>query len=193
MKKLLFVFLGLIVIGGVLFAKVTTTKADGGSNVVELSSSIKLNKNSTLHREWIAINDDQMPVSFKGTPGVLMIYDSGSKYSSGGYRYKATYEIVATADIAAIEIRFITFDVFGEKMRNLSTTYIGDIKKGTTYSDTSQWTCSSENDAECYLSSIAYIAQVRTADGKVYYYDANAIVDEILKFTSKFSVEEFED
>ena len=192
MKKLCIMLVIFLIAVGFGFAKTSTTKVDGGSNKVELTYS-SLNSKSSLHRDWIAINDDQLPAKFEGTPGVTVIYKSSSSYSSGGYRYTAELSIKPTVDISAIEVRFITFDVFGNKMRNLSATYVQDMAKGTVISFSPQWTCSSENDAEEYLSSIAYIAQVRTSDGKVYYYDADAIVSEVLKFTSKFSADQIED
>lgn len=192
MKKLCIMLVIFFIAVSFGFAKTSTTKVDGGSNRVELTYS-SLNSKSSLHRDWIAINDDQLPAKFEGTPGVTVIYKSSSSYSSGGYRYTAELSIKPTVDISAIEVRFITFDVFGNKMRNLSATYVQDMAKGAVISFSPQWTCSSENDAEEYLSSIAYIAQVRTSDGKVYYYDADAIVSEVLKFTSKFSADQIED
>lgn len=92
----------------------TTTTTDGGSIQTKLSANIVLNKESGLRREWVVVHDDTIPVDLVGSPGVTTIYESGGRYSSGGYRYRAAYTVRVAEPVVAIEVRFITFDVWGK-------------------------------------------------------------------------------
>ena len=164
----------------------TTTTADGGSIQTKLSANIVLNKESGLRREWVAVHDDTMPVDLIGKPGVTTIYQSGGRYSSGGYRYKADYMIRVKEPIVAIEVRFITFDVWGERTRALTATDIRDFTPGD-YSLNAEWNLHSENEASEHYASIGYVATVRTSVGEVHRADIDAVTDAARKYMSDFT------
>lgn len=164
----------------------TTTTADGGSMQTKLSAHIILNEESTLRREWVAVHDDTMPVDLIGTPGAITIYRSGDRYSSGGYEYKAFYAVRMTEPVVAIEVRFITFDVWGERTRALVATDIKDFMIGE-HPLEAAWNLYSENEASEYYASIGYVAAVRTEAGKVYRADVGAITDAARKYMSDFT------
>jgi hypothetical protein len=170
-----------------LSAAVTFTTADGGSNIVELSSSIKLNDESSLRREWKTAHDSSMPVDIVGTTGAKVEYTSGTKYSSGGYRYTASTTIKSSEDISAIEIIILVFNVWGELQAKLSSTQIQDIKGGEATTFKSIWSLSSGNKASEALSSLAYIAQVRTKSGEIYTADMEAIAVEAQKYAKELT------
>ena len=107
------------------------TKADGGPITTELGYGIALAKNSSLHREWIAIHDAAMPVEIEGTPGVDTIYVS-EKYS-GSYQYEVKGKIRTNTAVSALELRFLTFDVWGNHFRTLSLEEVRDMKPGDTF------------------------------------------------------------
>lgn len=168
------------------FGATTTTTADGGSIQTRLSANIILNKESTLRRERVAIHDDTMPVDLVGTPGVTTIYQDGSRYSRGGYRYKATYIVRISEPVVAIEIRFITFDVWGDRTRALSATDIKDFAPGD-YTLDAKWQLYSENEASEYYASIGYVAAIRTKAGEIYRADVHAITDAARQYMSDFT------
>lgn len=169
---------------------VEITRGSGGSIKTVLSQNIVLNKDSSLQREWIAIKHAAMPVKVKGTPGVQTKYESGRGYS-GNYLYTADFEIEVTEPVTAIEIRFITFDVWGERGKSLVMTEIQDYAAGT-HKLSGKWNLYSENEASEYYASVAYVARVRTKDGKVIAADVRPVVDEAKKFYSKFSETDLE-
>jgi hypothetical protein len=46
--------------------KLQSTISDGGSVVTDLGYNIKVNKNSSLHRSWVVLNDPGCPVQLNG-------------------------------------------------------------------------------------------------------------------------------
>lgn len=151
-----------------------------------------LNDNSkSLRREWIAIADARMPARIMRTPGVTI----DSKNYGGRYQYAATYDIEATEPLAAIEVRFICFDVWGQHTKTLSAEQVVDIPtdSGTgkqapfTFSDDSKWSIFSEKEASGHYASIAFVARVRTQSGRVVECDPTPVVTEAKKLSSKFT------
>ena len=169
---------------------VEVTRGSGGSVRTVLSQNIILNKDSSLQREWIAIKHAALPVKVKATPGVKTNYESGRGYS-GSYNYTADFEIDVTEPVTAIEIRFLTFDVWGERGKSLVLTEIKDFAAGT-HKLEGKWNLYSENEASEYYASVAYVARVRTKDGKVLVADVRPVVEEAKKFYAKFTETDLE-
>ena len=164
----------------------TTSTADGGSIQTKLSANIILNKESSLRREWVAVHDETMSVNLIGTPGITTIYQRGGTYSSGGYRYKADYSIRVDEPVVAIEVRFITFDVWGERTRALSATDIRDFAPGDHTLD-AKWNLYSENETSEHYASIAYVAAIRTKAGEIHRADIGAVTDAARHYMSSFT------
>jgi len=187
-----------VTLAGNLFAAESVTKSSGGSIKTHLSGSVVVNEGSTLQREWITVHDDSMLASVArgsetvGTVGVRTVYRERGSYSSGGYRYVSAYVITATEALSAIEVRFLLFDVWGNHSRNLSSTDVIDMKAGEVESFHPEWNVHSENEVSEFYASIAYIAQVRTKDGRVIKADPNFILKQAQQFSDKFSVEDLE-
>jgi len=181
-----------IAIASLVYGEGNVTKSSGGNIKTELGYGIILNKESSLEREWITIHDNSFPADLLGTIGVKTIYESEGRYSSGGFRYKANYTIKVLKPLSAIEIRFLTFDIWGDHIRNLSSTQIIDLKEGETHDFDGKWNVFGENEASDYYASIAYIAQVRTKTGKVIKADPKTVIEEARKFSAKFAESDLE-
>lgn len=153
------------------YLRLATT--DGGSVTTNLGYGIALNKNSSLHRQWFVINDTSCPISL-GDAGV------STSFHDRDYMYKAAGTISAQEPIAAFEVRFMLFDVWGDHMKTLSGTELRDIPEATPFSlsEIGSWRAW-ENDATQYLTSVAYIAHVRTSDGRAWSYDSKALLREL--------------
>ena len=163
------------------------TSGSGGSIKTELDYGIIINKESSITREWITVHDSSLPADITGTVGVKTIYEKGDRYSNGNYQYSAAYTITTKESIAAIEVRFLTFDIWGNHSRNLSAIDIVDMSSGTTRSFDNKWSIYSENEVSEYYASIAYISQIRTMDGKVIKADTKAVLEQARKFAKKFT------
>jgi hypothetical protein len=165
------------------------TTHDGGGIRTNLGYGIVLNDKSALSREWVVADDTIMPLRFVKPVGIRTIYDPGGRYTSGSYYYTADIELQATEPLSAFEVRFVLFDVWGEFVRTLSATEIEEITAASSVTYKPRWNLFSENEASEYYASIAYIARVRTASGKVVQADPRPIVDEAKRFSSQFAPE----
>ena len=172
--------------------KSTVTKGSGGSIQTPLDKEIIVNKESSLVREWVTIQDVRLPVKFKETVGVTSYYSSGSTYSSysKGYRYQTNYSIEIKEPIAAIEVRFLLFDLWGNHTRTLSQTEVADMKELKKLSG--RWDVYSETEVSVFYASIAYIARVRMMDGRVIEGETATVVEEAKKISKKFLPENLE-
>jgi hypothetical protein len=81
--------------------------------------------------------------------------------------------------------------VWGERGKSLVLTEIKDFAAGTHKLEGS-WSLFSENEASEYYASVAYVARVRTKDGKVVVADVRPVVEEAKKFYAKFSETDLE-
>lgn len=166
-------------------------RGSGGPIRTELGYGIVLNNESSLQREWITAIDSTLPLKFDGLTGVRSIYKSGGSYSSGSYQYTAKFSVLATDSIAAFEVRFIAFDIWGQLIKSLSATEVKDLAPGRASFEPS-WNLFSENEASEYYASIAYVARVRLKSGRVLEGDRDAIVVEARKFSKKFAPEDLD-
>lgn len=168
---------------------ITMDRYEGGSMVTELGYSIKLNDQSGLKREWFVIRDETAPAVIDGVTGVNVIYKSGDRHS-GEYRYRSDYSIKVREPISAYEVRYHVMDVFGRHLKTLSATKVADVSNFKV--DSGEWRIFSENEASEAFVSIAYIAQVRTAAGRVYEIDRAATLDQIRKVSKRMTEADME-
>jgi len=168
----------------------SVTRASGGRITTELGFGIAVAKDSTLEREWIAVHEPSLPARLEGTPGVATAYVR--REYTGEYRYRADFTINATEPLRAIQVRFLVFDIWGEHVRTLSFEEVSDIAANSKRVFNGVWNVFSENDVEKHYASIAYIARVRLADGRVVEAPTAKVVEEARKFSEKFTVAELE-
>jgi hypothetical protein len=152
-----------------------STTLDGGSVATDLGYSIKVNKNSSLHRSWVVLNDPGCPVQLTGS-GIV------TAYGGRDYAYRQVGTFTASEPVAAFEVRYVLFDVFGEHMKTLSAVSVSDAAPGTPLplSDVGSWRAL-ENDVSELLTSVAFVAYVRNSEGKVWRYQDKAITNELAK------------
>lgn len=169
--------------------EVSITRADGGSITTQLGYGIAVAKDSSLRREWIVVHDTRVPVQLSGTPGVSTVYES-ERYG-GEYRYQAKFVLEVEEVARSIEVRFLTFDVWGQHVRTLTFSQVSDLPVGSTEL-TGKWRLFDENDVEEHYASIGYVARVRLADGRIIEMDTTPVVEEARKFSEKFEAEDLE-
>ena len=147
-------------------------EVDGGSiQTTYLGRSINLNDASSLNRRWIVVPQDDLPLMFDGVPGVTTEY-------IGEFVYNAEVGMSASQTVTAFEVRFILYDIFNEYMTTLGATEVADMDPGGSH--TFDWTwITRENEAKEYFMSIAFISHVRMANGQVYEFNDDAIIDVI--------------
>lgn len=184
MKRLLVTFIVCILWNPQLInaQSIIVETADGGSVVTELGYDIKLNKNSTLHRSWVVLNDPTCPVQ---------LYEAGinTRYGDREYNYVQVGTAETSESITALEVRYLLYDVFGEHMQTLSATKITELSANGSLAleDIGAWRAW-ENDVSNLLTVVAFVAQVRTGDGKIWRYQDKKIGEELNKIQLKVTI-----
>ena len=160
---------------------------NGGSIQTILGHGIRLNKESTLEREFITVIDPTMPAGLTGCVGIRTVYERETDYRSDQYIYASTFSVKALQDITAFEVRFLLFNIWGRHVQSLTSTEIADVPAGTIRNCDGKWLLYGENEACEHYASIAYTATIRTAAGQVYEMDPTPVLEEAKKFSSKFT------
>lgn len=171
---------------------VLVLRANGGSIQTLLSRSIRLNKESTLEREFISIVHRDLPAGLTSCVGVTTVYEPETDYSSGQYVYASRFAIKAIEGIRAFEVRFLLFNIWGRHVSTLSATEIADVSAGVVRPCESKWLLFSENEACEHYASIAYLATIRTFDGQVFEADHEPVLEEARRFSAKFADSDLE-
>ena len=169
--------------------KVTVTKADGGFAQVFLTSGLKLNENSSLAREWIAVHQAALPVDLVKTPGIQIHHRSFNPNTPPDFWYHADYELDVKEPLAAVEVRFILFNVWGDRTVNLAAAEVRDLPAGTVRFE-QDWLLTSVPEASQYYASIAYISKARTKAGRVIISDPTPVLAEARKFSQQLRAED---
>src|ERR1700750_3305045 len=92
--------------------KLKVTTVDGGWVKTRLRNGVDVNDKSSLRRSWINIDDPSCPVQLSQV-GVY------TGFFNDYYRYRATLIIPPAEPIAAVELTFILYDVFGHHIQTL--------------------------------------------------------------------------
>jgi hypothetical protein len=162
----------------------TAMVTPGGPIRLPLGRGIFLNKESSIERIWITVQDPVMPVEFKNAVGIKTNHTF--RGDVGDYEYSAIVQLAARQPISAIEVRFMLFDIWGQNSRNLVVTEVLDLAPGITKELTPKWRILSEGEAAQHYASIAYISRVRTKDGQVFAANGEYIIEQARKFSAQF-------
>jgi hypothetical protein len=165
-------------------------RSEGTAVTVSLGYGITLNKESALRREWFVVRDAQSPAVLDGASGVNVVYKSGDRSSRGEYQYSIPYRISPKEPITAFEVRVIVIDVFGRLVKTLSSTELINLSEPRSFEGT--WRIFSENEASEAFASVAYVAQVRTAAGRVYVTDRSAVFEQVRRVASRLTEADLE-
>lgn len=182
-----YIFISLVFACGSLLAQsIQSTNYDGGTVVTEYRADTgfkpdKINEKSSLRRSWIVLNDASSPVKM-AKAGITIRYNT-----SDGFIYVQVGAIDVNQKVVAIEIRHVLFDVFGNHMITLSSVEIEDRPAANSVELPDFFWRTSEKDASQYLTDVVFIAQVRTADGKIWRPQSEALIRELDRIHLKVS------
>jgi hypothetical protein len=168
------------------------TRAAGGPLRMNASDEVTVNEGSSLRRQWVTVHLPGLPADLRGTVGVETAYRGPAR----GYAFRADIPIVAAEPLAAVEVRFLAFDVWGEHMVTLVSTEISDIPAaedapGGAWTYAARWSVA-ERDCATLHSTVAYIARVRTRDGRVFEADPAPVIEEAQRLSRKFTPADLE-
>lgn len=150
---------------------------------IELSRTLKLNEGSTLRREHYAFNDPNLPVRITAAPNVEILY------ADRRFNYICGVELEASVPLAAVKVIIVTIDVWGKHGSNLSCVEIRDMAPGA-HKVGGAWNIFQDADAESFWASIAFVSDVRTADGAVFTARVEDVLKEVNRIGAKLSMED---
>ena len=142
-----------------------TRSPDGQFSIQILG--IPMNEGSTMQRESIVLNVPDSPVRFTSAS---MSFD----YEDRRFQYNVAAQLEAAVPIAALEVRHVLFDLFGEHMQNLSNTDATDITPGN-YSMDGTWNILRDNAVTEHLTTVSFVAQARLENGRVWKFDSDVL------------------
>lgn len=149
---------------------ISVSKIDGGTVVLTYGSTA-VNRGSSIHRRWFVINDSSCPIAL-GDAGLTPHYNSPS------YQFDAQGTAVAVESVLAFEVLFPVFDLWGDHIRTLSLNQIQDLAPGHPQHLNVSW-FATENDVREYVTSVAYVDKVMTANGKIWRADRKLIAQKL--------------
>jgi hypothetical protein len=135
------------------------SKASGGS--VGIAHGMRIvSRNSSLELQWLMVSDSTLGIVFDAPVGAKALFDEP------WYRYASDMKMKAVADVNAFEVRILTFNVWGQYTGALSFTQLEDMKSGQAKSFERVWGIFGESRLREHFTTIAYVANVRLADGR---------------------------
>lgn len=162
-------------------AQISSETSDGGSVVTDLGFRIKINEGSSLRRQWVRLNDARCPVRL-GPMGVTIRHDET------GFRFVSIPKLEIKEPVSAVEVRFVLFNAFGDRMETLSAKWLKDLSPMQLEpKDLSGVWYASDSDVLEFLTSVCFVAQARTEGGLLWAFDAEGINEEIRKLRLKLS------
>ena len=176
MKRVNLLFIMVILSTVIVYSqKIKVTDYDGGSVVTELGYGIKVNAQSTLMRSWVVFNDSGCPIQL-GRSGIKTIYGDRE------YNFIPEGSISSNEKVAALDIRFLLYDIFGDHIKTIICTYVADIQTGVTIElkNIGGWRAL-ENEISGLLTVVCFVAQVRTSTGIVWKFNTKLIDAELSK------------
>jgi len=149
---------------------ISVTKIDGGP-VVTYGAAV--DRGSSIHRRWFVINDSSCPIAL-GDAGLTTPH-----YNSPSYQFDAQGTAAAVENVLAFEVLFPVFDLWGDHIRTLSLNQVQDLAPAGHPQPLGGSWFATENDVREYLTSVAYVDKVMTANGKIWRADRKLIAQKL--------------
>lgn len=171
-------------------AEASLARHPGPSVVIDLGNTIKLHDGSSLRRDWILINEPRMPLRFEGPQGIDVNGPGGRSSFSRNFEFQTSLGLIASDAVTAFEVRYVVLDPFGMHLRTLSRTILVDLQAGAAFAEKPVWPAASPPEAANALTSIAFVASARLADGKVLRADLPAVLREAQKVSDSLELQQ---
>ena len=139
---------------------------DGGRVAVRTASGF-LNQGSSLKRTWYVIDDQKAPAGLDHA-GVFPRLDEKEKLQY----IMPVATVTPKQAISAVEMRYVLFDVWGQRLRTLSVTQLADSSTHVDFRGSNKWVAL-ESEVSQLVTVVSFVARVRTAEGGMWTFDAD--------------------
>jgi hypothetical protein len=147
-----------------------------------IGSGYTSNPGSSLTREWVIVNDDQLPVQMS-----RMRIETPWR-SQQGWVYEINYSVEVSEPVVAMEVHFLSFDVWGDRLRTLPTTKMIDINGGTGKRFLERWDGISVEELGDHYTMLGYVAQVKLGSGVIVRANLETVVEAAQLFSTTFTL-----
>jgi len=156
-----------------------------------MDSKRHINLDSSLRIDWWTVLDDTLPMRFSGPCGVRV--NNHSDDYPLVLAYHATTRIVChDVPVTSFEVRYMTFNVWGEHVRTLVACEIFDFDAGERGEWQHKWGLFSENEADELCASLSFVSRVRLASGVVMNADLSFALREAQRISEKVTADDLE-
>lgn len=138
-------------------------KLTGSKKEVAAPPPTTLNDRSTLAKKAYILNDAKCPVSIEEL--------TANPVEGKEWQMVLDGQLRARAAVTAADVRLAQFDLFGNHISTKQTLVIEDVAADNTAIVFGPSWSTSEKEVKVLLSTFAFVAQVRLADGSVWKYD----------------------
>ncbi|MBZ5685449.1 MAG: hypothetical protein LAP86_10460 [Acidobacteriia bacterium] len=145
---------------------------DGGSVSVRTIGGW-MNQDSSLKRTWFVVDDPNAPARLERA-GVFPRLDE----KEGVHYFVPVATVSPKQAISAVEVRYMLFDVWGDRIRTLSVTRLVDSATHIEVRESNRFPAL-ESEAGQLVMLVAFVAHVRTADGRTWAFDPPGMVRQI--------------
>jgi hypothetical protein len=145
---------------------------DGG-NVALRTMNGFLNQDSSLKRTWYVIDNTNSPVRLDRA-GIVPHLDEKEKIQY----FVPIGTVFPRQAISALEVRYVLFNVWGERLRTLSLTRLADSSTHVDLRSGNDWP-TLELEATQLVNVVTFVARVRMADGQVWAFNPEPMADRI--------------
>jgi|694.fasta_scaffold90661_2 hypothetical protein len=156
-----------------------------------IDSQRHINKASSLRVGWWTIIDDTLPIRFFEPCGILA-HNIANDYPLA-LRYAATTSVQCYDEmVAALEVRYMTFNVWGQHVATLVANEVQDLTVGHRIRYGHKWHLFSETEADVFCDSLCFISRVRLSSGTVREADLSFVLREAQRICEKVSESDLE-
>jgi hypothetical protein len=148
---------------------------DGGSVAIRTATGF-VNQDSSIKRKWYVIDDVNAPVRLEHA-GVFPRLEEKENVQL----LVPIGTVSPKQAISAVEVRYVLFDVWGERLRTMAVTRMSD---SSTHVDlrTNEKFPALESEASQVVTVFAFVARVRTAEGQQWNFDGPRVTSRIASF-----------
>ncbi|HYH02106.1 MAG TPA: hypothetical protein VEC37_03320 [Bacillota bacterium] len=141
-------------------------KNDGGK--IHGAEEPKNNIKSSLRLEWFVLNDPSCPIQLLNA-GAREYEQIGSYPVT--YHYQTNIQMKTHEAVAAYQVKFHLYNVFGHFMDELTVHEVRDLEAKEVYQQNEYFARTNEKNTGALLKVIAYITFIRKADGTMWSYN----------------------
>ncbi len=147
-------------------------REDGGSVTVHTAGGF-LNQDSSLKRTFYIVDDPNSPATIEHA-GIFPRLDEKEKV----HYFLPIGTVAPKQAVSAVEVRYILFDVWGQRLRTLSATRLADSSTHVDFRGSTKW-MALESEFGQLVTVVSFVSRIRTAEGDVWTFDANRMASQI--------------